>query len=480
MSLGYPGIGDVGVGDGPFPCGIGNYNQRGAQPGFNPYLQPGMAANYSLFGSPSDSTYRIDGSNRVMLVADQSGNSASNGLVLNGVSSNYASTPDSAALSITTNIDIRAKAALVSWTAPAADQEFANKVINNGQGGYDFQVSQANAGKLNFRYTHDGTFASLKSAFSTAALTTSAFSTLWVRVTYQSSNGAVMFFTSPDGITWAQLGTTVTLTAATIFDGTDPLYVGYTPGSGANVNGIIYYVDIRNNILNDGTGIVFQADFSLPAKLASTFTESSTNAATVTVNTSGDVGARISGARDLVQLTQAKQPIFSVSGGYHVATFDGSNDYLASAKFPLAQPEMLYIVLSSVAWVSSATITDGNSSANRMSITQFSSTPTLAQFAGTGNVNSNTGLAVGVRGVLSALFSGTASSLQVNLNTAVSSGSNPGTQAANGLLIGQFVGGTNPANITFSEAILRASTDPAGLQSQFASYLITKWGVPTP
>ena len=46
--------------------------------------------------------------------------------------------------------------------------------------------------------------------------------------------------------------------------------------------GKFYKVQIRNNALNDGTGIVFDADFTDKA-FGSSFTESSANAATVSV-----------------------------------------------------------------------------------------------------------------------------------------------------------------------------------------------------
>ena len=39
-----------------------------------------------------------------------------NGLVLSGLFGNYASTPDSAALSITGDIDIKCKVAMADWT----------------------------------------------------------------------------------------------------------------------------------------------------------------------------------------------------------------------------------------------------------------------------------------------------------------------------------------------------------------------------
>jgi hypothetical protein len=60
----------------------------------SPLELPNLAAWYALDGIASDSTYLISGSNELKLVADRSGNSAVNGLVLNGVVGCNASTPD--------------------------------------------------------------------------------------------------------------------------------------------------------------------------------------------------------------------------------------------------------------------------------------------------------------------------------------------------------------------------------------------------
>lgn len=54
-------------------------------------------------------------------------------------------------------------------------------------------------------------------------------------------------------------------------------------GAGFGWRGSVYRVQIRNNILDNGTGIVFDADFTTKVWGADTFVESSSNAATVTL-----------------------------------------------------------------------------------------------------------------------------------------------------------------------------------------------------
>ena len=82
-----------------------------------------MAAWYDL--SETTSLFR-DGSDRLQLIGDVSGNSGSGKagdrfLYLDGVSGTYASTPDSDALDLTTSIELESCVALDDWT-PASLQ----------------------------------------------------------------------------------------------------------------------------------------------------------------------------------------------------------------------------------------------------------------------------------------------------------------------------------------------------------------------
>jgi len=90
---------------------------------------------------------------------------------------------------------------------------------------------------------------------------------------------------------WTQLGTDLTNAMTNIKDSTSPLEIGSVNngasggGSGLyNAVGNFYRAQIRNNVLDDGTGIVLDVDFTTKTFGANTFTESSTNAATVTIN----------------------------------------------------------------------------------------------------------------------------------------------------------------------------------------------------
>jgi hypothetical protein len=121
-------------------------------------------------------------------------------------------------------------------------------------------------------------------ATSTLAPTVVNAADLWVRVTLDCDNGdtghTVKFYTSTNGTTWTQLGTSVVVaTANSIFDGTAPLEVGSnTGGTANNLAGRVYRAIVLNGVAGD---TVFDADFTNQA--GEYFQESSYAAAYVTV-----------------------------------------------------------------------------------------------------------------------------------------------------------------------------------------------------
>jgi hypothetical protein len=135
-------------------------------------------------------------------------------------------------------------------------------------------------------WTTDGS--TTVTALSTVAPTIADGETLWIRATLSvASNYTVIFYTSTDGITWTQLGTTVTGVGATsIFSGTSPIEVGSVNGGTSTARGKFFRAQVLNGI--NGT-VAFDANFenSITSLLQTTFTESSTNGATVTINRSG-------------------------------------------------------------------------------------------------------------------------------------------------------------------------------------------------
>jgi hypothetical protein len=173
-------------------------------------------------------------------------------LYLPGVSGNYAVSGDTSALDIVGNIDIRVKVALDDWTPVASATLMAKSVDSDNQTSWRFTLK--GTGLPEFRWTTDGAGATLVTANATAAPVVDNGDPLWVRVTLDVDNGAggndVVFYTSSDGTSWTQLGTTVTTgTATSIHSGTAPLEIGSRNAGVADLLiGKIYEAQIYDGI----------------------------------------------------------------------------------------------------------------------------------------------------------------------------------------------------------------------------------------
>lgn len=188
-------------------------------------------------------------------------------LVLNGVTPGRAYTADKAALRIVGDIDIRAHLAMDDWT-PAALSSIAARWGVAGNRSYGLRVDTT--GALRLAWTADGT--TLLFATSTVLLGLANDAGIWVRATLDVNNGAagrdIRFYTSTDGVTWTQLGATVTQAGVTsIFAGTAPLEVGSdTNGTANHLAGEVFSVEVRNGIA--GT-VVADPDFGQPQRYTS-------------------------------------------------------------------------------------------------------------------------------------------------------------------------------------------------------------------
>lgn len=182
-------------------------------------------------------------------------------LLLDGSSGCYASTPDSTANSITGDIDLRADVALDDWT-PTGDATMVAKHTSTGnQRSYLLRVTSG--GNLQLYRNPDGTAPSAVFVNSTVSTGFADGSRHWVRATLDVDDGAgnnvVKFYTSPDGVTWTQLGATVTTAGvASIFNSTSIIQVGAFDTTGSLWAGKVYRAQILNGI--DGTLAV---DFNL-------------------------------------------------------------------------------------------------------------------------------------------------------------------------------------------------------------------------
>jgi hypothetical protein len=240
---------------------------------------------------------------------------------LPGLANNNMTTPDAAALDVTGDLDVRVWLAADDWT-PAATSGLFGKWDTASNNSWLLWVNAA--GTLSLFWTANGS--TNNSATSTVATGVSDGQPKWVRATLDVDNGAsgrdIKFFTSDDGATWTQLGTTVTQAGVTsVFSGTSTLKIGDVAGT--RMAGKFYRAQLRNGI--DGT-VVFDANMgTLTTGSATTFTESSSNAATVTIN-------RATSGRKSVAVV--RQPVWLFGTDDYMEIPDNANlDFGASDSF---------------------------------------------------------------------------------------------------------------------------------------------------
>lgn len=213
-------------------------------------------------------------------------------LFMPGLVGNYPSAPD-AAYWPTGNIDIRLDFASTDWT-PSAIKILCDKWGAAGQRSWTFRLNTD--GTLSFFTSADGTASS--SGTSSVPVPAADYNRICIGVRRNSGTGAMTFWRAPsfDGV-WTQLGASTANTAGAIFDSTTSVTLG-TDGadSGNRLSGNFYRAQIRSNILDDGTGIVFDPDFAAQPVGTLSFRESSDNKAVVTVNQTGANYARITAA----------------------------------------------------------------------------------------------------------------------------------------------------------------------------------------
>lgn len=163
-----------------------------------------------------------------------------------GTNGNYASTPDTAALDIVGDIDVRIRTAAVSWTPAAEEMPIAKNNSVGDQRSWAFSIMTS--GVLQLSWSTNGIGVSL--AQSTVPTGFQDGTGHWIRVTLAVASGTVTFYVGEDGSNWTQLGAAVVVGATSIFSGTAPLTVaGRNPGGISNMYaGLTSRAEVRNGI----------------------------------------------------------------------------------------------------------------------------------------------------------------------------------------------------------------------------------------
>lgn len=262
-------------------------------------------------------------------------NGQNNGFIyLSGGGASTITTPDSPAVSITGDIDVRVKVAMDDWT-PATFMNFITKDNGtNDEWGFSMPFSPARG---YFYWKESG--GTVRAVNASAAPPVADGDTLWYRATLDVDNGSgghdVKFYTSNDGSSWAQLGATVNAGAFTtsIKDGTNPIIIGAKSSGGTEaIKAKVFYAEVRNGI--DGPVV---ASFNASAKAfgADTYTDPQGNVWTlngmaaqgdgrVTVNssTSGNAATLSAGTNANINVQEVTLKDSTATGGATFTAYD--------------------------------------------------------------------------------------------------------------------------------------------------------------
>ena len=240
-----------------------------------------VAANMGTGGSALDAQYGSSSSsntNEPLLLAHGGTNYA----YLPGVTGNFASTPHSTALNITGDIDMRVRVAMDNWTP--------SQCTLMSKGYVHCWWWYLDATTISFSPTLSGGTEFKNVTWSSRPANGAA---IWLRVTRVASTGVITFFSAADSSTvpssWTTIGTTTSTAGNLISNPSMSVGIGAavqnSSASWEECAGKFYRAQILNGIA--GT-VVFDADFTtgITSGAQTTFTESSGNAATVTINRS--------------------------------------------------------------------------------------------------------------------------------------------------------------------------------------------------
>jgi hypothetical protein len=190
----------------------------------------------------------------------------------------YASTPDSAGLSITGDMQAEIDVTLDNWNAA---QILCCKWITTGnQRSWILLLNED--GTLTFDWSSGGGGIS-QSATSTLPVPVPGLGRMAIKVTMATATGQVKFFTAPNISTaYVKLGLTVTPGAAAVFDSTAAVQAGYGTATGMTGYTGIYGKVHAFKLLN-GIGGTLQAspDFTIQAAGATSFADAQGNTWTV-------------------------------------------------------------------------------------------------------------------------------------------------------------------------------------------------------
>lgn len=399
-------------------------------------------------------------------------------LVIPDAINSTASTPASAATRQTGDLAMVFRCALDDWTPGALGLLGGTW---NGSTGYCAYIGTDGVPHFVWKPAAAG---SVDKA-ATAAPVIANGATLYVAVTFDVDDGAgnnvLKFFTSSDGSTWTQLGSTVTTAGATDIGSTNNAFViGNNTVYSQQLAGKYYSARLYGGIpafLGGGASntpvLQFNAsDFSITSTNGETAVSSTTGETWTLVNTSSSI-ARIETSPTLLQATGANQPAINADGSLTtVSTASTTGQFMQTAAFTLNQPVTAYLVMTPTynkAWYQ---VYFGGIAADSSLLYNPNGGTNLEMFAG--------GAAISAAGpssakhVFTAVLNGASSGWGVDggaLNTG-----NAGANNMGGITMAAWIDGSLRANATYWEVIVRNVADSAATQARIQTYLKQIYG----
>lgn len=174
---------------------------------------------------------------------------------------------------------------------------------------------------------------------------------------------------------------------------------------------------------------------------------------------------KLASGRDLIQATGTKQPLLRTSG----LLFDGTDDFLKTSAFTLAQPVTIYLAVRQKAWVSNDAIFDGNANNTAKLMQYYGAKGNLNLYAGAyaceAGENRN-----GVWQVINVVLSGGSSFIQI-YGGAKATG-NPGTANIGGFTLAAYGGGIATSNIEVNSLLVRTGIDSDTNREKINKYIL--------
>jgi len=368
--------------------------------------------------------------------------------VLPAINGNSPTSADSVPLGITSDASLVWWGALDDWTN--FPQNFISKWNNAGQSNssYLLATDASTPSRIRFAISSDGSYHADSDVSSSTSYSFAAGQLAGVAVYWNAATKTATFYTSTDFVTWTQLGTPQTTAAGSIAVKTAPVFVGgiQANGNSEKASGKAYRAQIWSGNFQSGGTKVWDANFSAQPAGTTSFTESSANAATVTINQSGGIPAQIIGS--------------------NVLLFDGGSFFEQMVDASIVQPVTWFMPIKFINRVASRYLMDG-ASADTGVVELDAAAANMDIYAGS-VTGTQAGPAVNSWKTMAVCFDGANSFLQFTGSAAVTG--DAGASNMGGFTLGASASGTNAANFMTTEVVgvlKRATAAEVSLMQQY-------------